>query len=72
MSQEKRPTTALERDVLNYLNDLRDSGITNMFGAAPFVADQFDLTIKQSRELLSLWMDNFNNESNYTEVKIKN
>ena len=63
-----RKTTEQEKEVLEYLNILRDSGATNMFGATPYIEDEFDLNNKESRRLLSLWMKNFNNESKYDEV----
>jgi len=28
----------------NYLNDLRDSGVTNMFGASPYLQEEFGLS----------------------------
>ncbi len=42
-----------------YLDDLRESGITNMFGASPFLADEFGLDDKEAREILSEWMKSF-------------
>lgn len=63
-----RKTTDQEQEVLEYLNLLRDSGATNMFGATTFIQDEFNLDKKESRRLLSLWMKNFNDESKYDEV----
>ena len=63
-----RKTTEQEKEVLEYLNILRDSGVTNMLGAIPYIQDEFDLDKKESRRLLLLWMANFNNESKYDEV----
>ena len=43
-----------------YLDSLRESGITNMFGAAPYLQPAFpELSIKESREILSEWMRTF-------------
>ena len=42
-----------------YLMELRDSGVTNMFGAAPYLSRQFNLERKKSREILINWMENF-------------
>ena len=42
-----------------YLNDLRQSGICNMFGSAPWLADEFDLDIKEARKIVHAWMDSF-------------
>ena len=64
-----RKTTQLEREVLEYLNDLRESGVTNMFGAGSYIEDEFETDRSESRRLLRLWMDNFNNEGKYDEVK---
>lgn len=39
-----------------YLNDLRDSGVTNMFGAAPYLQAEFGLDKREAREVLANWM----------------
>ena len=69
MEQERRQTTVLEKEALEYLNELRESGQINMFGAAPFVESNFNLDRKESIRLLTLWMANFNDEGNYETVK---
>jgi hypothetical protein len=69
-----RKATPFESDVLAFLNGLREEGTTNMFGASPILAEMFDLNKKQARNLLSLWMENFNNQVDYIYVydKTKN
>lgn len=42
-----------------YLEDLRQSGVTNMFGAAPYLQEEFDLNRKEAREILANWMTNY-------------
>ena len=64
-----RKTTDQEQEVLEFLNILRDSGATNMFGAVPYIKDEFNLDSKEAKSLLSLWMANFNDEGEYNEVK---
>ncbi len=64
-----RKTTQEEKEVMSYLNDLRDSGVTNMFGAAPYVEQEFEIEKREARRILSLWMSNFNEEGEYEEVK---
>jgi hypothetical protein len=64
-----RKTTDQEQEVLEFLNMLRDSGATNMFGAVPYIKDEFELDSKESKRLLMLWMANFNDEGEYNEVK---
>ena len=48
-----------EPEVFEYLNDLRESGVTNMLGATPYIASNFGLTTKSSRELLMAWIESF-------------
>jgi|TARA_B100001094_G_scaffold162704_1_gene157467 hypothetical protein len=43
----------------NYLDELRENGETNMFGAAPYLQDEFGLDRKEAREILQNWMNNF-------------
>jgi hypothetical protein len=43
-----RKTTDQEQEVLEFLNILRDSGATNMFGAVPYIKDEFKLDSKES------------------------
>ena len=65
----ERKTTQDEQEVLEYLNELRDSGDTNMFGASPYVERRFGLPRNEARTLISLWMNNFKEDGNYETVK---
>lgn len=49
--------------VFEYLVALRDSGITNMWFAAPFIEDQFDVSESESRRLLVAWIQSFATEN---------
>lgn len=42
-----------------YLDDLRESGETNMFGARPYLIEAFGLTKKEASDILSDWMKTF-------------
>lgn len=45
---------------LDYLDDLRESGATNMFGATPYLLIAFpELTQIQARAVLVYWMNTF-------------
>lgn len=68
--EQTRKTTEQEKEVLSFLNVLRDSGATNMFGATPYVIEEFGVDKKEARELLQLWMNNFNENGDYEQVKI--
>lgn len=42
-----------------FLEDLRDSGETNMFGATPYLMDEFGLSKSEARAILTEWMESF-------------
>ena len=42
-----------------YLDKLRDSGVTNMFGAGEYLEQEFDMDRNRAREVLQAWMDQF-------------
>jgi hypothetical protein len=48
-----------KNNVFNYLDALRDSGITNMFGATPYIERVFDIPRKEAMDLLVEWMESF-------------
>jgi len=52
----------LTDDHLEYLDDLRESGITNMYGASPYLASAFDLDGDTARKYLSYWMRTFSEQ----------
>ena len=47
----------LNQEHINYLRGLRDSGTTNMYGAAPYLEGVFGLDKYEARELLKQWMN---------------
>jgi len=58
VSAAERPAYLTE-DHLTYLDALRRSGVTNMFGAGPYLVEKFLLTREQSHETLAYWMRMF-------------
>ena len=52
-------TPELENDVFVFLDRLRESGITNMFGAGPYVEEYFDLKRRVAGDLVIKWMTTF-------------
>lgn len=48
-----------EEEVFQYLDNLRESSETNMFGAAPYVAAAFDMDAATARRYLARWMTTF-------------
>lgn len=65
-----RKTTVQERQVMEYLNVLRNSGETNMYGATPYITSEFGISSSEARTLLALWMKNYNVDSEYETVKV--
>ena len=43
-----------------FLENLRRSGITNMFGSASYVIDMFDVSHNEAVKIVSDWMKNYN------------
>ena len=52
----------------NYLEKLRRSGITNMYGAAPYLAEEFGLEENEAKDILLDWMKNYNPEDYEEEI----
>ena len=65
----ERQSTIEEQEVFEYLNDLRESGATNMFGAPPYVEREFSISKSESRKIVSLWMNNFSESGDYETIK---
>lgn len=49
-------------EYFEYLDELRASGKTNMFGARTYLASRFALDKKESAEVLSLWMKTYGDD----------
>ncbi len=49
----------LEDDHLYYLDLLRESGVTNMFGASSYLEAEFDIDSETARAYLTYWMRTF-------------
>ena len=49
----------IDQKYIDYLNALRESGITNMYGAGEYLMDTFDLPKAEARKILANWMSNF-------------
>ena len=43
-----------------YLENLRRSGVTNMFGAVPYIMLEFGVTKQEAHTILADWMKNYN------------
>jgi hypothetical protein len=52
-------TNSDKQEVFMFLNELRSTGSTNMFGAAPLIEEFFGVDRKVARGLLKEWMKSF-------------
>ena len=69
-SKVERPEIVTE-DHLEFLDELRESGVTNMYGATPYLMGQVleysefyedgfpELTLSEAGKILAYWMDSF-------------
>jgi hypothetical protein len=48
------------KEYFDYLVELRNSGETNMWGAALYLEREFDVTYKEAKEILLAWIESFN------------
>ena len=48
-----------EQDYFVYLDDLRESGVTNMYGAGSYLEEVFGLDRREAGKILAKWMDTF-------------
>ena len=57
------------REEFIFLEKLRQSGVTNMYGASPFLAKKFNLTREDANAILVEWMQSYERE-NYKHIKL--
>ena len=59
----------LAEDVFPYLDELRESGETNMFGAPKYVMEEFGVDKQMAFRVVEAWMLNFkkNDKENINE-----
>ena len=46
-------------EAFEFLNELRESGTINMFGAGPILAFEFGLDNNEARSILREWMESY-------------
>lgn len=57
----------VKEEHLTFLDELRESGVVNMFGAGEyivdeFIVDEFELDKAMARQVLAYWMKTFGQE----------
>ena len=43
------------KEMFYYLDNLKESGDTNMFGASPYLVDEFNIDKSEARKVLAKW-----------------
>lgn len=51
-----------------FLDDLRESGVTNMFGASPYLIEEFGVDRSTAYSILTEWMRSFGERHPQEEV----
>lgn len=49
----------LQKEIFEYLVEVRDSGVVNMWGAAPYVQRKFNISIDEAGDYLVAWIKSF-------------
>ena len=52
----------MKEEYYTFLDDLRKSGVTNMFAAALILAKEFGIPAKEAREILKDWIATYSEE----------
>jgi len=52
-------SSVTKEEVFEFLDDMRDWGGINMYGAGPHIQEMFDVSRREARNLLSEWMKTF-------------
>ena len=60
VTQDKETTMTIDKTATDkFLNELRESGVTNMFGDGPYLISEFGLSRKEARTVLLEWMASY-------------
>jgi hypothetical protein len=57
-NKTQRPAIVSDEHLI-YLDNLRESGVTNMFGAGSYVENEFGVSRREAKEILLYWMASF-------------
>jgi len=57
-NQKDRPEITTDEH-LEFLDDLWESGVTNMFGASPYLEREFGLERNDAKQVLTYWIESF-------------
>ena len=52
-------TENIQKEVDHFLDNLRETGITNMYGATPYIEQRFGVNYEEAKQFLVTWMDTY-------------
>lgn len=52
-------TMNITNEQIQFLDELRDSGIVNMFGASSYIQDEFGVPRHDATRILNHWMETY-------------
>jgi hypothetical protein len=58
-TEQQETLDEMKDEIFTYLNELRESGVTSMFGAVPYLMDEFSFDMADSRVYLAQWMKSY-------------
>ena len=67
--KEEFTVTDEELEAFTYLDELRESGETNMFGAAPYLQSELGWSKREAETLTSRWMKEFSQWEEYKQAR---
>lgn len=62
------PTENENQFIFDFLDNLREQGSINMFGAAPVLREVFGLTRRESQNVLAEWMSGHTNRGSVINI----
>lgn len=48
-----------KQEMFEYLDTLRETGVTNMFGAGPYLEQAFDIDRREAKNVVLEWMKTY-------------
>lgn len=61
-------TLPSQHDVNIFLDVVRSSGVTNMYGASPYIEKHFKVSRREAKDFLYVWMKTFSERRERGEV----
>ncbi len=58
-------------EYFRFLDNLRESGVTNMYGAGPYLEEEFAVSEETARTILKQWLRSFSKDKTAEERAAK-